>query len=522
MSRETCESFLAIASQFQLGDLDTEKPHPLSLNLSTLAKSNLPVAIDCLVQIDIEALKQLEGKAEQIARLGNDIHDTLNSDGRIFLCGCGATGRLSISLEVFCRSGLVEKSFEDRVIGFMAGGDAALIKSIERFEDIPQYGKDQLLELGFTSNDLLISSTEGGETPFVIGATEAATLHSNRTPWFLYCNPDAVLVKNAERSRKVIENKRIHKLNLSVGPMGLSGSTRMQSSTVIMAAIGWAIEYGNDAEAILTRILILKKYLQSNNISCIARFIEKESNEYLNGRYISYRSQSCAVTVLTDTTERAPTFSLAPFENRFSIHDTPGWCYLIQEHVNDSKAAWLDLLKREPRCLEWEGISKFTGKNYLYGFTIGRNGKNLREIKTGSDAHSCFIIEEHNDELIWQFKDLKETFKLRGLSLLEKNLVLKMLLNIHSTLIMGVLERYEGNLMTFVRPSNNKLIDRAIRYIRLLCKKRGLPIPDYVKTAHLVFTYKDSLKAGNAIVLKVLEEIKKSAHRGKYPNFECK
>jgi N-acetylmuramic acid 6-phosphate etherase len=56
---------------------------------------------------------------------------------------------------------------------------------------------------------------------------------------------------------------------------------------------------------------------------------------------------------------------------------------------------------------------------------------------------------------------------------LMNHLMVKMLLNAHSTLIMGLMGRYEGNVMTWVRPSNNKLIDRAARYVLQLLKQRG-------------------------------------------------
>ena len=113
---------------------------------------------------------------------------------------------------------------------------------MESFEDKVEYGERQLLELGFGPNDLLLSPTEGGETPFVIGATNLAASISKRSPYFLYCNPDKLLMP-IERSREVIENPRIHKVNLSVGPMAISGSTRMQASTVLMLAIGMGLLY---------------------------------------------------------------------------------------------------------------------------------------------------------------------------------------------------------------------------------------------------------------------------------------
>ena len=46
----------------------------------------------------------------------------------------------------------------------MAGGDVALVHSLEGFEDFPDFGARHLVELGFGPNDLLIGSTEGGET----------------------------------------------------------------------------------------------------------------------------------------------------------------------------------------------------------------------------------------------------------------------------------------------------------------------------------------------------------------------
>lgn len=89
-----------------------------------------------------------------------------------------------------------------------------------------------MMELGFNENDLLIASTEGGETPWVIGATEKAAQICKRKPYFSYCNPDDILVKNVERSRKVIEDDKIIKINLTVGNMGITGSTRMQATTI--------------------------------------------------------------------------------------------------------------------------------------------------------------------------------------------------------------------------------------------------------------------------------------------------
>src|SRR5690606_19108964 len=125
---DQAREFLKIAPQFQLGELTTERSHPLSRDLSQLARENLPAALNCLKRIDVEALETLSPKADGIARLGSAIRETLQSGGRLYLGGCGATGRLSLAVEVLCREDLLPREYQDRVIGFMAGGDAALIR----------------------------------------------------------------------------------------------------------------------------------------------------------------------------------------------------------------------------------------------------------------------------------------------------------------------------------------------------------------------------------------------------------
>lgn len=51
---------------------------------------------------------------------------------------------------------------------------------------------------------------------------------------------------------------------------------------------------------------------------------------------------------------------------------------------------------------------------------------------------------------------------------LSEHSVLKVLLNSLSTLVMGRLGRYYSNIMTYVKPTNYKLIDRAARYVLIL------------------------------------------------------
>jgi N-acetylmuramic acid 6-phosphate etherase len=505
---ESADEFLDCAGDFQLGDLETEKPHPLTAELSSLARRDLPAAVDCLKAVDLAALRAMASKLAPATDLVAAIRATWAGGGRIFLAGCGATGRLSLSLEVFCRDGLVPAEYAERVIGFMAGGDAALIRSIEGFEDFPEYGARQLSELGFGRNDLLIASTEGGETPWVIGATEAAAQISEHRPWFLYCNPDSALTGLVERSRRVILHSGICKWNLAVGPMAIAGSTRMQASTVLEYAIGLALECAageGGGVNMGTRVRQFAGRVAALDWQVIVPFIEREAALYEGGQHLLYATKSCGVAVLTDTTERAPTFSLPIFESyrHGDTHDPLSLCYLTVEGAADAEDAWRKLLKRAPRCLTWPDGLAATRRETLMTYDIGAGAPMHRARACGREAVD-FSIQEADGEIFWELEAHRATIVPAGVALLERQILLKLLLNAHSTLVMGRLGRYEGNLMTYVKPSNNKLIDRAIRYVQLLHARAHGSTPDYAQVCRVLFRERASLGADEPIVLKTL------------------
>lgn len=508
------DNFLAVAGQFQLGGLDTEAQHPLTLHLSEEARTNLPAAIASLKAVDELALEKFLSKAARLPELAKAIETTLQAGKRLFFCGCGATGRLSLSLEWFCRTGLLKKqghpapdtqnALSERAIGFMAGGDLALIKSIEKFEDHPEYGARQLEELGFASGDLLVASTEGGETPWVIGATERAAELSSNAPWFLYCNPDEELIPVAERSRRVIENAGIQKLNLAVGPMSLAGSTRMQASTVLMAAIAFAIQHRKSPEDSVGEIQQFLNLVRQTDFEALAPFIKREAEIYQQGGRVLYEPGPFGITVLTDTTERSPTFTLRPFENQFNADEPASWCHLHLTGTSHAHEAWETLLCRKPRPLEWEGVRSTAGAEVLAGYDFSDEILEKRRVRTHGLNHVAFKITDTGHGIRFDFDGLSHEWPMPGASVVMKNLMLKLLLNTHSTLIMGILGRYLDNLMTFVKPSNLKLIDRAIRYVRLLIQRRTGSAPPYEVVAKQLFIEREKLGAEEAIVMKTM------------------
>lgn len=495
----TKSDFLKVFSEFELGRLTTEGINVKTRNLSDAAKEDLLSGIRLLQEVDFDALTFLEKRLELVYQLSVDIHNTLNKGSKIFISGCGATGRLALALESFWRAG----GGSDEVFGFMAGGDYALIKSVERFEDRMSYGRRQLEELGFEDGDLLLAVTEGGETSFVIGSALWAAEISSNHPYFLYCNPDEELFK-VKRSRDTLEHEGIKKLNLCAGPMALSGSTRMQATTVQMTAIALALfaPLGGRREFMA---YAKQEMLALRNLSFagLLPFIHREAEIYGQNGHVTYACEArSAITLLTDTTERSPTFSLAPFEK--TDEEVMGLSYVVVKESGSANAAWEALLGRSPRGLEWPDLDVKIDLEEIYKFDISpgsierRSGKAL--------LHEVFEILEEKDGFLFRLGGLEGRIPATKGHFVFRQIGLKMALNILSTLIMGRLGRYEGNLMTYVRPSNYKLIDRAARYVLELGKRRGFEL-EYLQAVEEIFRQIPSLKPDEPVVLKSLEAL---------------
>ena len=89
------------------------------------------------------------------------------------------------------------------------------------------------------------------------------------------------------------------------------------------------------------RLILLK----NSGILLIYLFLKDllstESDYYKKGEYLLYETDSqLGITVITDTTERSPTFSLFPFENVDENETNLSLCYLYMPGIKTSKDAW--------------------------------------------------------------------------------------------------------------------------------------------------------------------------------------
>ena len=537
-ARAEADEFLLVKDKFQLGHLPTEQSHPETRNMDELVRDDLGQAINVFKKIDINAIETVLAQGRQFDAMKADMRDTLRKGGRIFFYGCGATGRLSLSTGYMWRymmdnyddlpkdtkkrfynhirsitkgSDLDGLPLKDRIAGlrgrivdFMTGGDVALVNSIESAEDYPEWAAEHLRDLGFGETDLLIASTEGGETPSVLGALEEAANISDRQQYLTYCNPDHTL-ENIERSKRAIDDPRITKICLDSGPMALAGSTRLQATTMQQLLAEGALFGLNQKD-----IEQFRDFTANTDFSFMAPFIEKEAEINRNGDNISYRlDERVANIVFTDVTERNPTFSYPPLKHIFDEHADPSSTYVVIKNTSQGQDAFWTLLRREPDTLETDALKERAGLDTLlrFDFSEAATHRGLQQDK----LHLFDISQDNDGKVLFELDGLKHEMDVSTLHPVCQQLFVKMTMNMHSTLFMGKLDRYKGNWMSWVKPSNNKLIDRCVRYIQDMLENEGHGEYSYEDICYALFEERMELGKNEAIVLKVFDRMSKDS-----------
>lgn len=153
----------------------------------------------------------------QIKKLVNALVERFEKGGRLFYIGAGTSGRLGIldASEIPPTFGMPY----DRVIGLIAGGDAAIRKAVENAEDDIHQAWIDLKKYNVDENDVIVGIAASGTTPYVIGGLEEAKAHGLLTAGITN-NPGSPLAVVADIP-----------IEIRVGPEFVTGSTRMKSGT---------------------------------------------------------------------------------------------------------------------------------------------------------------------------------------------------------------------------------------------------------------------------------------------------
>jgi N-acetylmuramic acid 6-phosphate etherase len=208
------------ASEF--ARLPTEAAHPRAGKLDTLA----PEAIaGLMLSEEVKAVSAARAQADAIGRAARLVADRLAAGGRMVYVGAGTSGRLGTLDAVECVPTFgVPPS---RVVPIIAGGPAALTRSVEGAEDNVRDAEQRMRRAAVGPADVVCGVAASGVTPFVRVALEYARFRRAATI-FVTCGAAA-----SDIPADVV-------IALDTGPEVIAGSTRLKAGTatkVVLNAI---------------------------------------------------------------------------------------------------------------------------------------------------------------------------------------------------------------------------------------------------------------------------------------------
>lgn len=536
--KEASKNFIENEKQFHLGVIPTEQSNPLTRNLSaTIAKSTAEgVKMILSADVNIPKATRKAFQTKEFKMLVKDMRRAIDERKKILFSSVGASGRMALQQDATWRlfwTSLIEKIPAKKELfleisnlsdSLMTGGDRALIRAVENYEDYISFGRQQVVEAGVGPGDIVVGLAECGLSASINGSVlQADDLGCNT--YYIYCNPKDILCTHLDRTRLVFERENIIFIDLFVGNMAVAGSTRMQVTTVELLAIGAAIEMAcwdwlkenltTDELSVLDGILEPEAYCQAfedlsaalssgKALEGLAKAVDFETKTYTEKGLVTYATHEYLLDIITDTTERQPTFTLPPFRKITDKTGQISWAY-VKNPLYPNKVAWQHVFRRPIKGLEWTkedyirmGAAQAIIDNpplvsgaEVEQYAIGNEDDPSRYSRNPSCLVGLDINGSANKKLMKWFNQNVTKFSSgvmirmgeidsnqlheneihipvvlpRTITDLMTHIMVKLAFNVLSTATMAKMGRVWSNWMIQVFPTNKKLIDRSTRII---------------------------------------------------------
>ncbi len=197
-----------------LDQLLTEQPNPATEHIDSLSTEEM---LRVMNDEDRRVAEAVDQELRHVALAVDAIVERLRAGGRLFYIGAGTSGRLGVLDASECAPTFNVPP--DLVQGIIAGGESALSRATEASEDDPESGVRDLMERGFTGQDVLVGIAASGRTPYVLGAIRKAR-ELGAVTIGISCTPDSSLSKDVSIPIEPLP-----------GPEVIAGSTRLKAGT---------------------------------------------------------------------------------------------------------------------------------------------------------------------------------------------------------------------------------------------------------------------------------------------------
>jgi N-acetylmuramic acid 6-phosphate etherase len=201
------------------------------------------------------ALPALSAAAEAAAA-------ALGTTGRLVYVGAGTSGRVAVQ-----DGAELPPTFDwpiSRLLFLMAGGDGALLRSVEGAEDDADEGTARIDAAGLGPSDVVIGVAASGTTPFTVAAIERATALG------------AVTIGIASNPATPLLAKARYPICLASGSELIAGSTRMKAGTAQKIALnlistGIMLKLGRVYRGMMVNMHVANAKLRRRAVDVVAR-----------------------------------------------------------------------------------------------------------------------------------------------------------------------------------------------------------------------------------------------------------
>src|SRR5947207_7252159 len=193
----------------------TEQRNPRTQRIDVASSLEI---VDLINAEDSTVAPAVHAVRDELARAIDLVVEALRQGGRLIYVGAGTSGRLGVLDASECPPTFGTPP--EMVIGVIAGGYSALVKSSEGAEDDVNAGMAAMDQTRVAAADFVLGIAASGTTPYVRGALSRAQTIGATTGLVSCSDPPRVLVETCD---VLILPK--------VGPEALTGSTRMKAGT---------------------------------------------------------------------------------------------------------------------------------------------------------------------------------------------------------------------------------------------------------------------------------------------------
>ncbi|KAM9836019.1 glucokinase regulatory protein [Aulostomus maculatus] len=321
----------------------SEKSNPVTRDIDRASASR---TVSMLKSCDAQMFQEESGTTYQRLFSGNVVETLMevaqrvelilkdSEDSLVVLSGCGTSGRLAF-LIASCFNRALKRLNQSQIYSYIiAGGDRALLSSIEAPEDDPHLGVLSLRKVCEGKRRVLFFGISCGlSAPFVAGQLDLCLQHPDiYTPVLVGFNPahqardepiagcTFTFCSVVQRMQEFSKTQRAFLINPSVGPEAISGSSRMKGGSAtkilleIILAAAHAATFSHTPVTFKGVMQHLRTYERTLDVTYsqsegIAGLVQAAGHSLLGGRCVCYLGWgSLGVLGLIDASECEPTF----------------------------------------------------------------------------------------------------------------------------------------------------------------------------------------------------------------------